>query len=254
MQETKSLRKPVLLLHLLCSFAVPAEASSCRRWIFVADTPASRLSVLAARQEVRIELGLTADQAERMSKLDQLPQPSGIRDLIAAYNNAAREFPPYSRRKAMDAVFRVCNFLESHQMRGELRGILSSQQHCRFLQLLVQVYGPREVLEWPQVVKLISLSTRQQEEMGQIVDRYSREASPTRKALGRYAISGQAYTTDTEDQRDSKARQLADDLKSISSAMDRALLGVLNHEQRGALREFEGDGLQMEWTEESVFE
>lgn len=192
--------KPVALGALVLALAVPALAQS-RTGAF---SPSLRLLALP---EVRTELKLTAEQSEKISKLQR-----GMKDRLVTTLRNLQNVPTEERRKKFDG-FRS-------GVDREVVEILDPAQRKRLRELELQQEGPRALLD-PAFAAELRLSNTQNAKLRTLV-------SKERDKLRELASAQPANQEPSPEERAKITKQV----EEIRKETDAELLKVLSAEQR----------------------
>lgn len=245
----------VIGIWLVLATCGDGYSSPARRYAYVPHRRALLMERLVSMDEVRSDLSIGSHQAAQLDSIGTKREPvAEIRELKRSFRSALVVVSSARRKRALIVCFdRLRDILYEEEIMNDIAAILDPLQLGRFEQIVLQVYGPRELLELPSLSGRIGLTRDQRTEMKRIVASNFRESDPLRRAIGRYVIAGFPFPDTDKHEADEVARKLVGRLRKLERRMDEDILDILAPKQRDMLPSLEGRVLQISWSEESCF-
>jgi hypothetical protein len=217
-----------------------------------ADPEASLMTTrfrLLERPEVQTDLGLSADQTNAIQTAYRTPRKEvpGLNDFIVEQREKKKdlaevEHKAHSLESSRGISRRTAEF---HGMK--LRDILTTQQHDRLDQLLIQAHGPALILVQTNLAFALAITPEQMKGLTVQVHEADREIIPDLQKYGRGFISGYGPGED-EKTREREMKELITSLRRLITDRDNRNLESLSDDQRKKWHVLQGKPLQIDWS------
>ncbi len=212
----------------LYSETLPSDGA--RMYVDLTPVPAGKIMGLISKETVRSDLHLSGQQVKRINDLLQNGTPDDAEPASAS-----------SHGQEVDEDQRYFQYLET-----SLHKVLTPAQNARLNEIMLQVDGPKSLMDSSELKTSLALSEEQRKKVGYVFSEYAPKLHPLYDLLNAQMLTS---LTPQQTARDAKtnAAALAKSILALEKQRDHDLYEIFTPAQMVKWTQMQGKPIEIHW-------